>query len=135
RPRPCLASARTASTPASASASGTPAGRPERGTAETRLAVARSTASTTSMTHDGIETRARRPAGRAAYDTRAMRRAVLIANANAHTVTPYAQGVIARALAAGTHLEVVETKRQGHATHVASGAAHEGVDLVVVLGG
>jgi diacylglycerol kinase family enzyme len=43
--------------------------------------------------------------------------------------------VIARALAAGTHLEVVETKRQGHATHVASGAAHDGVDLVVVLGG
>ena len=64
-----------------------------------------------------------------------MRRVLLIANANAHTVTPYAHGVIAKALAAGTRLETVETKRQGHATHVARGAAHEGVDLVVVLGG
>ena len=64
-----------------------------------------------------------------------MRRVLLIANANAHTVTPYAYDVIAKALAAGTRLEKVETKRQGHATHVARGAAHEGVDLVVVLGG
>ncbi len=64
-----------------------------------------------------------------------MRRVLLIANANAHTVTPYAYDVIARALAAGTRLERVETKRAGHATHVARGAAHEGVDLVVVLGG
>jgi diacylglycerol kinase family enzyme len=64
-----------------------------------------------------------------------VRRVLLIANANAHTVTPYAYDVIARALAAGTRLEKVETKRRGHATHVARGAAHEGVDLVVVLGG
>jgi hypothetical protein len=45
-----------------------------------------------------------------------VRRVLLIANANAHTVTPYAHGVIAKALAAGTRLETVETKRQGHAT-------------------
>ncbi len=64
-----------------------------------------------------------------------MRRVLLIANANAHTVTPYAYDVISRALAADTRLEKVETKRPGHATHVARGAAHEGVDLVVVLGG
>jgi diacylglycerol kinase family enzyme len=62
-------------------------------------------------------------------------RVLLIANANAHTVTPYAYDVIARALASDARLEKVETKRQGHATHVARGAAHEGVDLVVVLGG
>jgi diacylglycerol kinase family enzyme len=64
-----------------------------------------------------------------------MRRVLLIANANAHTVTPYASDVISRALASDSRLEKVETKRQGHATHVARGAAHEGVDLVVVLGG
>src|SRR5438105_5506252 len=64
-----------------------------------------------------------------------VRRVLLIANANAHTVTPYAYDVIGRALAAGTRLEKVETKRRGHATHVARGAADEGVDLVVVLGG
>lgn len=64
-----------------------------------------------------------------------MRRVVLIANANAHTVTPYSLGVITKALAAGSRLEVAETKRQGHAMFVAKGAAHEGVDLVVALGG
>jgi diacylglycerol kinase family enzyme len=64
-----------------------------------------------------------------------MRRVLLIANANAHTVTPYASDVISRALASDSRLEMVETKRRGHATHVARGAAHEGVDLVVVLGG
>jgi diacylglycerol kinase family enzyme len=64
-----------------------------------------------------------------------MRRVLLIANANAHTVTPYASDVISRALASDSRLEMVKTKRQGHATHVARGAAHEGVDLVVVLGG
>ena len=69
------------------------------------------------------------------YAPNAMRRVLLIANANAHTVTPYAYDVISRALAADTRLETVETKRSGHATHVARGAAHEGVDLVVVLGG
>lgn len=67
--------------------------------------------------------------------SRSVRRVLLIANANAHTVTPYAYDAISRALAAGTRLEKVETKRSGHATHVARGAAHEGVDLVVVLGG
>jgi diacylglycerol kinase family enzyme/DNA-binding CsgD family transcriptional regulator len=64
-----------------------------------------------------------------------VRRLLLISNANAHTVTPYTREVIANALAAGNRLQLVETKRQGHATHVARGAAHEGVDLVVVLGG
>jgi len=64
-----------------------------------------------------------------------VQRVVLISNANAQTVTPYTREVIVRALAAGTDLQHVETKRQGHAMHVARGAAHERVDLVVVLGG
>ena len=36
-----------------------------------------------------------------------MRRVLLIANANAHTVTPYARDVISRALAAGTRPAIV----------------------------
>jgi diacylglycerol kinase family enzyme len=64
-----------------------------------------------------------------------VRRVLLISNANAHTVTPYTKHVIAKALAAGSRLQHVETKRRGHAIHVARGAAHEGIDLVVVLGG
>jgi diacylglycerol kinase family enzyme len=64
-----------------------------------------------------------------------VRRVVLIANENAHVVSPFVQDVIARALSGGARLEQVLTKRRGHATHVAQGAAHQGVDLVVVLGG
>jgi diacylglycerol kinase family enzyme len=64
-----------------------------------------------------------------------VRHVVLIANANAHVVSPFVQDVIARALSGGARLEQVLTKRRGHATHVARGAAHEDADLVVVLGG
>ncbi len=64
-----------------------------------------------------------------------MRHVVLIANENAHVVSPFVQDVIARALSGGAKLEQVLTKRRGHATHVARGAAHQGADLVVVLGG
>ncbi len=64
-----------------------------------------------------------------------MRRLLLIANANAHTVTPYRREVIAAALSAQFSLEQVETKSRGHATEVAHQAADEGIDLVVALGG
>jgi diacylglycerol kinase family enzyme len=64
-----------------------------------------------------------------------VRHVVLIANENAHVVSPFVQDVIAKALSGGAKLEQVLTKRRGHATHVAQGAAHEGADLVVVLGG
>ena len=64
-----------------------------------------------------------------------MRHVVLIANANAHVVSPFVQDVIARALSGGSRVDQILTKRRGHATHVAQGAAHEGADLVVVLGG
>jgi diacylglycerol kinase family enzyme len=62
-------------------------------------------------------------------------RALLIANTNASTVTPRKMWVIERALASEMKLEVVLTKRKEHATHLAKGAAHEGLDLVIALGG
>jgi diacylglycerol kinase family enzyme len=65
----------------------------------------------------------------------AVRHVVLIANENAHIVSPFVLDVIARALSGGAKLEQVLTKRRGHATHVAQGAAHQHADLVVVLGG
>jgi diacylglycerol kinase family enzyme len=43
--------------------------------------------------------------------------------------------VIQRALSSELKLEVVLTKRREHAMHLAKGAAHEGLDLVVALGG
>ena len=62
-------------------------------------------------------------------------RALLIANTNASTVTPRKMWVIERALSSELKLEVVLTKRKEHATHLAKGAAHEGMDLVIALGG
>jgi diacylglycerol kinase family enzyme len=62
-------------------------------------------------------------------------RALLIANTRASTVTPGKLSVIERALASELKLEVVRTKRREHATHLAKGAAHEGLDLVIALGG
>jgi YegS/Rv2252/BmrU family lipid kinase len=62
-------------------------------------------------------------------------RALLIANTNASTVTPRKMSVIQHALASELKLEVVLTKRKDHATHLARGAVHEGIDLVIALGG
>ncbi|MGH2724519.1 MAG: diacylglycerol/lipid kinase family protein [Actinomycetota bacterium] len=63
-------------------------------------------------------------------------RALLIVNTNAATVTPLKVSVIESALASASEkVDLMLTKRQGHATHLAKGAAHEGVDLVVVHGG
>jgi diacylglycerol kinase family enzyme len=64
-----------------------------------------------------------------------MRRLLLIANASAHTVTPYKREVIAAALSAQFSLEQIETKSTGHATETARQAAEDGVDIVVALGG
>jgi diacylglycerol kinase family enzyme len=60
---------------------------------------------------------------------------LLIVNAKAGSVTPGAVNVIESALSSEFKVERAETKRQGHATHLAQGAAHEGVDLVVSMGG
>jgi len=63
------------------------------------------------------------------------KRLLLIANANAKTMTPRVREVITKALSADYQVRVADTKRHGHAIHVARGAAHEGFDLVVALGG
>ena len=62
-------------------------------------------------------------------------RLLLIVNVNAASVQPSTVNVIEKALASEFKVERAETKRQGHATHLAQGAAHEGVDLVVSMGG
>lgn len=64
-----------------------------------------------------------------------MPRLLLIVNANASSVTPSTVNVIERALASEFEVQRANTKRQGHATHLAQGAAHEGIDLVVAMGG
>jgi diacylglycerol kinase family enzyme len=64
-----------------------------------------------------------------------MSRMLLIANANARSVTPYSREVIARALSAEFKVEVAETERPGHAIDLAREAAVEGLDLVVAMGG
>jgi diacylglycerol kinase family enzyme len=66
---------------------------------------------------------------------RAVKRAVLILNPEATTVTPRTRDVITRALASDLVVDLAETKRRGHAQHLAAGAVHEGYDLVLVLGG
>jgi diacylglycerol kinase family enzyme len=62
-------------------------------------------------------------------------RLLLIVNASASSVTPRTRVVIAKALAADHQVEVAETSRRGHATRLAQGAAADGVDAVIVLGG
>lgn len=56
-------------------------------------------------------------------------------NPEAAGVSPRVRDVIAHALSSELKLDVAETKRRHHATHLAAGAAHEGFDAVVVLGG
>lgn len=43
--------------------------------------------------------------------------------------------MIIHALSADLQIEVAQTKRRGHATHLAAGATHDGFDLVACLGG
>jgi len=62
-------------------------------------------------------------------------RAILITNPEATTVTTRTRDVIARALSSDLVVDLAETKRRGHAQHLAAGAVHEGYDVVLVLGG
>ncbi len=62
-------------------------------------------------------------------------RVLLLVNASASAVTARARVVIQKALSADHEVQVAETRRRGHATRLAQGAAAEGVDAVVVLGG
>jgi diacylglycerol kinase family enzyme len=62
-------------------------------------------------------------------------RLLLIVNETATAVTARRRVLVQRVLGADHKLEVEETSRRGHATRIARGAALDGVDVVVVLGG
>jgi diacylglycerol kinase family enzyme len=62
-------------------------------------------------------------------------RAVLVFNPKATATNARVRDVIKRALESDLKLDVVETKRRGHAIDVSRNAAADGVELVVVLGG
>ena len=60
---------------------------------------------------------------------------LLLVNPFSSSVTARTRVVIRKALAGDHEVELVETARRGHATRLAQGAAAEGTDVVVVLGG
>jgi diacylglycerol kinase family enzyme len=62
-------------------------------------------------------------------------RALLIANPYATSTTAVRREVITRALASELDLNVVQTRYRGHGRHVAEGAARDGYELVLTLGG
>ena len=64
-----------------------------------------------------------------------MSKVLLLLNPTASSVTPRARVVIQAAFSAEGDVTVAETSRRGHATRLAQGAAANGTDVVVVLGG
>jgi diacylglycerol kinase family enzyme len=60
---------------------------------------------------------------------------LLLVNSSASSVTPRGKVVIQKALSADHEVTVAETNRRNHATRLAQGAAREGYDVVVALGG
>ena len=60
---------------------------------------------------------------------------LLVVNPSASGVTARGRVMIQNAIAADHDLTVAETKRRGHATRLAQGAAATGTDLVISLGG
>jgi len=62
-------------------------------------------------------------------------RLLLLVNSSASSVTPRRRVVIQKALSADHEVTLAETGRRGHATRLALGAAADGVDVVVALGG
>lgn len=62
-------------------------------------------------------------------------RILLLVNPFSSSVTARARVVIRKALSADHDVELAETNRRDHATRLAKGAAADGVDVVVVLGG
>src|SRR5262245_42998627 len=62
-------------------------------------------------------------------------RVLLLVNATASSVTARKRVMIRKLLAAEHEVEVAETSRRGHATRLASAAAHDGFDVVAVLAG
>jgi diacylglycerol kinase family enzyme len=62
-------------------------------------------------------------------------RLLLLVNGAASSVTARTKVVIAKALSADHDVTVSETTRRGNATRQAQGAAHDGYEVVVTLGG
>jgi diacylglycerol kinase family enzyme len=62
-------------------------------------------------------------------------RLLLVVNTSASSVTVRARVVIQKALSADHEVTLKETNRRGHAARLAQGAAADGLDAVVVLGG
>src|SRR4051794_14524506 len=62
-------------------------------------------------------------------------RLLLLVNASASAVTARGRVVIQKALSADHEVTTAETSRRGHASRLAQGAAADGIDVVVVLGG
>lgn len=62
-------------------------------------------------------------------------RILFVVNAFASSVTARSMVVIRKALSADHDVTMVETSRRGHATRLARGAANDGADVVVVMGG
>src|SRR5688500_14186112 len=62
-------------------------------------------------------------------------RLLLLVNSSASSVTPRSRVVIGKALSADHDVTVAETSRRGHATRLAQGAAADGYEVVVALGG
>jgi len=62
-------------------------------------------------------------------------RLLLVVNASASSVTARARVVIQKALSADHEVTVAETSRRGHASRLAQGAAADGLDAVIALGG
>ena len=62
-------------------------------------------------------------------------RLLLIVNSSASSVTARGRVVIQKALSADHDVTVAETNRRGHATRLAQGAANDGYDVIVCLGG
>jgi len=60
---------------------------------------------------------------------------LLLVNPYSSSVTARTRVVIRKALAGDHEVELAETARRGHATRLAQGAAVDGVDVVVALGG
>jgi diacylglycerol kinase family enzyme len=62
-------------------------------------------------------------------------RAVLIVNPNATSTTPAGRDLLAHALESRVDLTVAHTDHRGHAIEIASDAARDGIDAVIVHGG
>jgi diacylglycerol kinase family enzyme len=60
---------------------------------------------------------------------------LLLVNASASSVTPRVRVLVQEALSSEHDVSAAETSRRGHASHLAKGAAADGFEVVVVLGG